>query len=297
VSGAYEGALSAAEQGENIGWGALRGAGRGALQGGGQGGLTGGLVWGGLRAGPALRVYGRALQAEMRLAAQEGTLYSDAGALEPLGHALSRALRGEAEAAARRVAPRSAQEAVTRHAEWANDINRIEATVARLGRRALREGHGDWRSAEARYQQYMEYVENRLARMDSRYTVEVEPAAFRGSNGRRAESWTQSDQNNPGMREWMSERGSLRLDVGIIDTTQLDPAGNPYRVVAGFDISYKPFRTPSGRGQKPYIGSYYQQAFGDIPIYDIRTFGTWVRRPSGADLQILYRSDRPTLLR
>jgi hypothetical protein len=75
------------------------------LQGGWQGVLAGGLVWGGLRVGPALRVYGRALATEMRLAAQEGTLYSDAGALEPLGRALGRALRGEAASPSGRAVP------------------------------------------------------------------------------------------------------------------------------------------------------------------------------------------------
>ena len=48
--------------------------------------------------------------------------------------------------------------------------------------------------------------------------------------------------------------GSFRLDAGIVDAQ-----GN---VLSGFDITLDP--------TKPNIVPKYQNAFGDIPIFDIR---------------------------
>jgi YD repeat-containing protein len=133
-----------------------------------------------------------------------------------------------------------------RHAAWADDLNAINATVERLGQRALRESRGNWRTSEALFEQYLTGVQNRLSRTGSPLSVEIQPAAIPGVG--RVPAFQQV-----GGRVFPT-RGSRRLDAGI--------AGQNGNLVSGFDITLDP--------NKPSIVQYYQGAFGDIPIFDIR---------------------------
>jgi hypothetical protein len=57
--------------------------------------------------------------------------------------------------------------------------------------------------------------------------------------------------------------GSRRLDAGLVMRWGVEPNAYGLRpVVAGFDITLDP--------NKPLCVQYYQQAFGPVPIYDIR---------------------------
>jgi RHS repeat-associated protein len=196
-----------------------------------------------------------------------------AGAIQRrTGRALERALRRSGVVRSLLTLPRGA----------ATSLRAIEARVERLGRVALARGGGRWQVAERRFRRYADRLNNRLRQVNSPYRIEVEPAAFYSSNpnwrgNRHATTWT-NGQPNP-------EFGTRRLDAGIIDTRQLDHLGRGNSVVAGFDISYAPFTAPPGQYYKPPIGNYYQEAFGQIPIYDIRQrageFITHLQTPGG----------------
>ncbi len=133
-----------------------------------------------------------------------------------------------------------------RHAAWAGDINAINATAVRLGQRALERSGGDWVTSEQLFERYLQGVQNRLARTGSQFAVEIQPAAIPG-RGR-----------VPGFQQvggtTFPTRGSRRLDAGIVG-----PKG---KLVSGFDITLDP--------NKPSVVQYYQEAFGNIPIFDIR---------------------------
>jgi hypothetical protein len=160
-----------------------------------------------------------------------------------------------------------AQRANQRHTRYANDLSKINRTLQRLGQRALREarqgGRTDYRGrgSESRFRRYAMAVDNRLARTGSPYRLLTEPAAMPGTQRRVETRWGRGpDGYYPTP---FSKRGSRRLDMGVIDTTRGAPRGlEP--LVSGFDISQRPF------GRKGSIVGYYQQAFGPIPIFDIR---------------------------
>lgn len=140
------------------------------------------------------------------------------------------------------VAPNSA----ARHAAWSSDLNAINETVGRLGQRALRNSGGDWRASERLFERYLGGVQNRLSRTGSSLSVEIQPAAIPG-RGR-----------VPAFRRFgdrvFATPGSRRLDAAVAR-----PDGS---LVSGYDITLD--------AGKPNIVQYYQDAFGPIPILDIR---------------------------
>jgi RHS repeat-associated protein len=193
-----------------------------------------------------------------------------AGAIQRrAGRVLERALRRAGVVRSLLTLPRGA----------ATTLGAIEARVERLGRVALARGGGRWQVAERRFRRYAEQLNNRLRRVNSPYRIEVEPAAFYSSNPQWRGNRTPTTWPNG---EPYSGFGTRRADVGIIDTTQLDHLGRGNRVVAGFDITYRPF---IGEGAKFPIGGHYQEAFGQIPIYDVRQiageFETYLRTVEG----------------
>ena len=155
---------------------------------------------------------------------------------------------------------------VSRHAAWASDLNQINGTVERLGLRALKHSGGDWRKSEELFNKYLGAVEQRLRASGSRYGVEVQPAAVVGKG--RVPAFTQEifSNGNPIPGTIRPFEGSRRLDAAIIDLTQPEIAryggGTFHKVVSGFDITLNQQKRP--------IVLYYQEAFGQIPIFDIR---------------------------
>lgn len=140
--------------------------------------------------------------------------------------------------------------AAQRHAEWAADLSQINATVERLGQRALNQSGGNWQRSEQLFNSYLEGVENRLSAAGSPYGVQIQPAALPG--GTRVPPYVQYGGSSGPIFPFP---GSRRLDAGIVD---LGNGG----LVSGFDITLNP--------AKPSIVPYYQEAFGNIPIFDIR---------------------------
>jgi len=70
------------------------------------------------------------------------------------------------------------------------------------------------------------------------------------------------DRSDLGILSEVPYPGSRRLDAGIIDITGRASVDGLYPVVSGFDITVNPL--------KPNIVPWYQEAFGPIPIFDIR---------------------------
>ena len=139
----------------------------------------------------------------------------------------------------------------SRHTLWANNIDDINATVERLGQRALRESGGNWQVSEQIFEGYLQGVENRLIRTGSQYNVKIQPAALPG--GEIVPPYVQYGGANGPIFPYP---GSRRLDAGIFNSQTGSFA-------SGFDITLN--------SSKPSIVPYYQEAFGNIPIFDIRT--------------------------
>jgi RHS repeat-associated protein len=171
----------------------------------------------------------------------------------------------------RGVTPNSAAaNAAARHAAWGGDVNAISGTMERLGQRALRQAGGDWRCAEQLFESYLQGVSNRLGRVNSRFGVEIQPAAI--ADGQRVPAFVHLHRG----RSWSSPLvadaagnprlfaypGSRRLDAGIIDLDASPNSQGLRPLVVGVDITLD--------ASKPDIVPYYQQYFGTIPIYDIR---------------------------
>jgi len=150
---------------------------------------------------------------------------------------------------------RVARRAAARHKAWARDVGRISKTAERLGRRALRRSGDDWVRSERIYRSLLEGVENRLRRAGSIFGIEWQPAAIPGIG--RVPAFRTFFRD--GKRWIFATKGSRRLDAGIIDLTSPGPLR---RVVSGFDITLD--------AAKPNKVRYYQEAFGQIPIADIR---------------------------
>jgi hypothetical protein len=110
--------------------------------------------------------------------------------------------------------------------------------------------------SEALFKRYLGGVENRLRRTGSSLGIEWQPAAIPG-RGRVAAFRQFVDRN--GVRRIFATKGSRRLDAGLVDLTQ---SGRFKPLVSGYDITTSK--------TKPSIVGYYQEAFGDIPIFDIR---------------------------
>lgn len=160
------------------------------------------------------------------------------------------------------------QAAKNRHAEYSKDINRINATLDRMGARALREAGKNttngWKS-EALFRKYAQAVDNRLRRNNCDYFLLAEPAAMPGTQIRAPTGISSSKPANPydGFPGVWSRQDSRRLDIGVaVRTPGVSPGLSP--IVSGFDISHKPMTA------KGPISGYYQEAFGNIPIFDIR---------------------------
>src|SRR5205807_8041135 len=120
-------------------------------------------------------------------------------------------------------------------------------------------------NAEARFRSYAQAVENRLRSSNSPYTLLAEPAAMPFTQ-ERVSTWPNTSKPaNPydGFPAVWSREGSRRLDIGVAVITPGTPDGlSP--IVSGFDISHRPSSV------KFPVLQYYQEAFGRIPIFDIR---------------------------
>lgn len=109
----------------------------------------------------------------------------------------------------------------------------------------------------------------RLSRTQSKYAVELQPAAIAG--GARVPSliWMhRGDATSPlimgadGALRLFAYPGSRRLDAGIIDVTAAANQHGLRPVVSGYDITLNTAKSP--------VGGYYREYFGNIPIADIR---------------------------
>ncbi len=142
-----------------------------------------------------------------------------------------------------------------RQAAWAGDMEQVNGTMARLARRALREGGGDWQQAEAALARYAEAMNNRFERVGSSKRAVVDATVENGSGlrnggyGTRAEPWN---------ADGSPRAGTSRIELGI-ESTALP--GNP--VVSAVDISYS--------YTKPFQWAKYTDGFGsNVPIADVR---------------------------
>ena len=153
-----------------------------------------------------------------------------------------------------------------RHTAWAQDLDAINATVERLGQRALKRSGGNWHTSEALFERYLGGVERRLGRTGSQYGVEIQPAALPG--GERVPSYIHLEKldgsglvhDRWGNLKQVPYPGSRRLDAAIIDRTSPGPF---HRAVSGFDITLN--------ARKPNVSSYYQEAFPFMQeFFDIR---------------------------
>ena len=158
---------------------------------------------------------------------------------------------------------------IARHATWGQDLDAINASVERLGRRALKQSGGDWQNSEALFERYLGGVEKRLGRAGSQYGVEIQPAALPG--GERVPSHIYLEKldgsglahDRWGNPELVPYPGSRRMDAAIIDRTS---AGPYHRAVSGFDITLN--------ARKPSVSTYYEEAFPFMQdFFDIRLRG------------------------
>ena len=162
-----------------------------------------------------------------------------------------------------------ANQTAARHAAWGQDLDAINATVERLGRRGLKRSGGDWQTSEALFERYLGGVERRLGRTSSPYGVEMQPAALPG--GERVPSHIYLEKqdgsglvhNRRGDLKLVHYPGSRRMDAAIIDRTSVGPYR---RAVSGFDITLN--------AKKPPVSEYYQEAFPFMQdFFDIRLGG------------------------
>ncbi|MEM9754168.1 MAG: hypothetical protein AAF916_12410, partial [Planctomycetota bacterium] len=159
--------------------------------------------------------------------------------------------------------------AVARHAAWADNLFAVSGSIEKLGIRALKHSGGDWRLSESLFNEYLGKVSHRLRMQGSRYGVEIQPAALAG--GERVPPYLHF-RYHVGRGPFISDGagrpilfaypGSRRLDAGIVDMTVGGNRSGLRPLVAGFDITLN--------ARKSHIVEYYQQFFGEIPIYDIR---------------------------
>jgi len=123
----------------------------------------------------------------------------------------------------------------------------------------MRGAGGDPLKAEMAFESYMQGVANRLARVGSKYDVEIQPAA----NARgRVWNFVQFRQGRGWTKHLYAYPGSRRLDAGIVDTSAAPNAFGLRPLVSGFDITLN--------ASKPNIVQYYQEYFGKIPVFDLR---------------------------
>ena len=156
------------------------------------------------------------------------------------------------------VAPSPAA-ASARHTAWGQNLGAVNSTTSKLGQRALREAGGDWRRAEEIFEGYLQGVSNRLQRTGSKYAVEIQPAA--NADGR-VWNFIQLWHGNRWSDKLYAFPGSRRLDAGIVDMTAQPNSFGLRPLSSGFDITLD--------ARKPNIVQYYQEYFGDIPIFDLR---------------------------
>ena len=156
--------------------------------------------------------------------------------------------------------PSAAQSrAAARHAEWGRDLDAVNATVERLGRRALKRSGGNWRTSEALFERYLGGVGRRFQRTGSPFGVEIQPAALPG--GKRVPNYIYLEKldgsglvhNRWGQPKLIPYPGSRRMDAAIVD---MSSPGPNRRAVSGFDITLNP--------RKRSVSEYYQEAFPDM---------------------------------
>jgi len=157
-----------------------------------------------------------------------------------------------------------------RHLSWSSDLASIGQTIERLGQRALHQSGRNASQSERIFESYLQAVENRLSMAGSEFGIEIQPAALAGQE--RVPNFInlhRAGPNSPlitaadGTPRLFAYPGSRRLDAGLIDLRAPANEHGLQPIVAGFDITLST--------TKPNIVPYYQQYFGNIPIYDIRT--------------------------
>jgi RHS repeat-associated protein len=181
---------------------------------------------------------------------------------------VGRASEGAAVVAEDSAAPgaRAVRAPNTRHVAQVSDVEELDALVQKLGDRALQEtkragvrGQEAGGFAESRFNQYLEALNQRLARNSSPYTVELQPAVLPGTG------------RVPAFVEYSGGRvfpypESLRLDAALSDTrmtvTTPSVSADVYpTIVRGYDITVDL--------SKQSAVTKYTDAFG-VPIGDIR---------------------------
>jgi hypothetical protein len=156
-----------------------------------------------------------------------------------------------------------------RHVAWGSDLGEVSSTIERLGIRALRQSNGNAQLSEQLFETYLTGVGNRLTRVSSEFGIEIQPAAIAG--GERVPNFIflhRAGPNSPlitgadGSPRLFAYPGSRRLDAGVFNTTAAATEDGLRPIIAGFDITTSQ--------SKPNIVRYYQEYFGNVPIYDIR---------------------------
>src|SRR5205823_6007234 len=99
-----------------------------------------------------------------------------------------------------------------RHAAWSSDLSQINATIERLGERALAQSGGNWKTSEQLFNSYLQGVQNRLTDAGSQFSVQIQPAALPG--GTRVPAYVQYGGPSGPIFPYP---GSRRLDAGILD--------------------------------------------------------------------------------
>lgn len=166
--------------------------------------------------------------------------------------------------------PTAARQVSSRHVSWGSSLSQVSGSLERLGQRALQRSGGDAQRAERLFEQYSNGVKNRLMQTGSEFGIEVQPAALKDGTHVPGSIWMHRGGGNsplvPGLDNLPKPyawKGSRRLDLGVVDTSVGTPNQHGmFPVVAGFDITLD--------ATKRNIVPYYQEYFGNIPIYDIR---------------------------
>jgi hypothetical protein len=166
------------------------------------------------------------------------------------------------------------------HANWANNLDAVNDTMARLGRRALQQGEGNSDLAEDILTKHAGMMNSRLRRTGSNLTAVREVAAFNGSGGTRAWNYLYSKfSGGHAFAKLGSPEGTSRLDLAIV-------RGSNFRkgeILAGIHMSYN--------SSKHFKLQKYSEAFGRIPTADIRwtmdrhdplDFTRWWYRPNSS---------------
>jgi hypothetical protein len=148
-------------------------------------------------------------------------------------------------------------------------LEQVDRLMIRFGQRALRDSGGDWRIAEQKFDAYGAALNARLQATGSTLRIEFQPAALVGEGRvpnfihmhRGGESSPLITDRN-GDPRLFAYPNSRRLDAGVVDLRDSPDEFGLRPLQSGYDITLD--------ARKRDIVSYYREAFGDVPIEDIR---------------------------